>query len=168
MSNETMSIGIYQRCENPYVNIVSNLTKISSVCNNNKYYFPDNKACINTTNTLQSGELQHVCNLANNPCHCDYSSITKGLISCTMIAACTLILALLLMFSQILINQFKYKIHIYISILTIFLLLLGFIFLLITLILLGSTMSHDLYQYRYNLDYNLVHASMFIFYALNM
>jgi hypothetical protein len=107
--------------------------------------------------------MQSRCNDNNNPYNCDYSSITKGLISCTIISACTLCISFILIFSHILINQFKYKIHMYISIITIILLFLGFLFILITLILFGSTLSYDLYQYRYNLDYLLASPGMFIY-----
>jgi hypothetical protein len=106
--------------------------------------------------------MQYFCNLDDNPYACCYSPITKGLISCTIISACALGISLLLIYSHILINQFKYKIHMYVTIITIFLLFLGFIFLLITLILLGATMADDLHQYRYNLDYRAI-SSMLIY-----
>jgi len=53
-------------------------------------------------------DMQSRCNDNNNPYNCDYSSITKGLISCTIISACTLCISFILIFSHILINQFKY------------------------------------------------------------
>jgi hypothetical protein len=133
------------------------MSKIYSICDDNKYCFYGNENCTG----LNLFDMQKWCNLENNPYNCAYSSITKGLISCTIIAACTLGISLLLTFSHILINQFNYKIHMYISIITIGLLLLGFIFILITLILLGSTLSYDLYQYKYNLNYRLTVQSMF-------
>ena len=111
--------------------------------------------------------MQHYCNVDNNLYQCSYSSFTKGLISCTIIAASTLGISLLLIFLHILINQFKYKTHMYITVITIIFLLIGFIFILITLILLGSTMAYDLHQYWYNLDYRVDSASMFV-YILNI
>ncbi|CAF3336276.1 unnamed protein product [Rotaria sp. Silwood1] len=99
--------------------------------NQNKYCFFNNAICYNRIKPFAktSPDIQKICNINKNPYNCEYSPITKGLIACTIIAACTL------------------------AVITIFLLCLGFIFILITLILLGSTMSDDIYQYRYNLDF---------------
>jgi len=167
LENKTIFVGIFHRCENRLINITSTSLKTYPVCDDNKYCFYGNTNCTQLANLSPSNPnvtdtMQEYCNINNNPYNCDYSSITKGLISCTIIAACTLGLALILIFSHILINQFKYKIHIYVSIITIVLLSLGFLFIFITLILFGSTLSSDLYQYRYNLDYRLTSPSMFI------
>jgi len=130
-----------------------------SICDDNKYAFHgnDNQKCTGLNepfldNINAVDDTQKFCNLNNSPYHCAYSSITKGLISCTIIAACTLGISLILIFSHILINQFKYKIHMYIAMITLLLLFLGLLFILIALILFGSTLTNDLHQYRYNLD----------------
>ncbi len=99
--------------------------------------------------------------MAGNPYRCDYSLINKGLISNTIISACTLSLSIILIYSHLLINQFKYKTHFGIAAITISLLFLAFVFILITLILLGSTMSYELFEYRYHLNYRLNEQSMF-------
>jgi hypothetical protein len=165
MSNKTLSIGVFHRCECRMVNLALNSSKIYSVCDDNKYCFHGNGNCNNLTNQLDT--MQEWCNIDHNPYNCDYSSITKGLISCTIIAACTLGLSFLLIFSHVSINVFKYKIHMCISFITIPLLFLGFIFILITLILFASTLSYDLYRYRYNLDYRLGLLSMSSYEILN-
>jgi hypothetical protein len=98
--------------------------------------------------------------VAGNPYRCIYTSINKGLISNTIISACTLTLSIILIYSHLLINPFKYKTHLGIAVVTISLLFLAFIFILITLILIGSTMPYDLFEYRYNLNYRLIEQSM--------
>ncbi|CAF3336200.1 unnamed protein product [Rotaria socialis] len=152
-SSKTIFIGTYQRCESYNYPITANLSTTHLICYDNKYFFKDNEECTKEASALLLNEKQKICNVNANKCHCDYSSIGKGLISCTIISAIALGLSLLLIFLHILINEFKYKIHIYIGIITLCLLFLGFIFILITLILLGSTMLHDLHQYVYNLDF---------------
>lgn len=136
-------------------------TKVYPICDANRYFFYGNTKCSDLTNRIQYTHMQMICSIDNNQCDCSYSSYAKGLIACTIIAACTLGISFILIFSHILINQFNYKIHLYISLITIILLILGFIFILITLILLGATLAYDLFQYRYNLDYQLASSSMF-------
>ena len=147
-----MSVGIFQRCENENLTVTHSSSKLQSVCHENKY-LSVNSPCYhrNDSSGIAESDAQRVCNLGNGTCHCDYSSYGKGLISCTIIAACTLGIAFLLIFTHLFINEFKYKIHFYLSIPTIVLLLIGTIFLLITLILLGSTMAYDLREYRSDL-----------------
>lgn len=144
-----------------YINI--NYDKTDLICDDNKYCFCGNKKCAEGLNQNQSNieNLQKLCHVGQNSYNCAYSSFAKGLIACTIISAVTLGLSLILIFSHIIINEFKYKIHIYIAIITIVLLILAFLFMLITLILLGSTMAYDLYQYVYNLDYQ-VNTCMYI------
>ncbi|CAF1555585.1 unnamed protein product [Rotaria magnacalcarata] len=151
-SSKTIFIGTHQRCESYNRTITTNLSGTSLICYDNKYCFQDNHNCANASFSLPCNERQKICNYNQNKCACDYSPIGKGLISCTIISAIALGLSLLLIFLQMLINEFKHKIHIYVAIITLCLLFLGFIFILITLILLGSTMSYDLHQYVYNLD----------------
>jgi hypothetical protein len=112
-------------------------------------------------NKLQPHEALRLCNVAGNPYRCNYSRINKGLISSTIISACTLSLSIILIYLHLLINQFKYKTHFGIAVITIALLFLAFIFILITLILFGSTMANDLFEYRYNLKYRLIEQSKF-------
>jgi hypothetical protein len=157
--SETIFIGLFQRCENRLIDISPDNNKIYPLCDENKY-LPDNKNLSGLINTLQPDQAARLCNVAGNPYRCDYSPIAKGLISCTIISACTLALSLLFIYSHLLINQFKYKTHLSIAILTISLLFIAFVFILITLILLGSTMSYDLFEYRYNFNYRLLQQSM--------
>jgi hypothetical protein len=154
-TSKTIYVGIFRRCENLLIQLTPNVSKTFSVCDDNKYAFHDNCTRLNEavlSNANVEDDTQQFCNSNNNLYHCNYSSVTKGLISCTIIAACTLGISLLLIFSHILINQFKYKIHMYITLITLVLLFLGFLFILIALILFGATLPNDLRQYRYNLD----------------
>lgn len=153
-------IGIFRRCEPRSTILTSTISTTHLICDDNKYCFYGNSKCptpltIDTPNLIVQDDAQKQCNLDGNPLDCGYSSITKGLISCTIIAACFIGFSLLLTFSHILFNQFNYKLHFLITLITIIFLMLGFAFILTTLILLGSTMSSDLYQYRYNRDYRL-------------
>ncbi|CAF0823098.1 unnamed protein product [Adineta steineri] len=152
--SETMFIGLFHRCENHLINVVNDTNKIYSICDANKY-LPENKNLTNIIKKLHPNEIQRLCNVAGNSYRCNYSSISKSLISSTIISACTLSLSIILIYLHLLINQFKYKTHFGIAIITISFLFLAFIFILITLILLGSTMSYELFQYRYNLNYRL-------------
>jgi len=158
--SETIFIGLFQRCENQLINVVLDTNKIYPICNDNKY-LPQNKNLSNIIKKLQPHEASRLCNVAGNPYRCDYSLINKGLISNTIISACTLSLSIILIYSHLLINQFKYKTHFGIAAITISLLFLAFVFILITLILLGSTMSYELFEYRYHLNYRLNEQSMF-------
>ncbi|CAF1124820.1 unnamed protein product [Rotaria sordida] len=135
-SDKTMYIGIFRRCENHHRHTSINLNQIGRICNANKYCFHDNDKCrsLIDPNYELRPEMQSICNANNNQYKCTYSSITKGLIACTIIAVCTL------------------------AVLTICLLFIGFLFILATLILLGTTMRYDLYQYRYNLDFLLAQS----------
>ena len=158
--NNTLFIGIFRRCETRLTYLTSNNLTLQVVCDENKYCFPGNSKCPAPSSVPSScidlvDDTQKYCNLNGNPFDCAYSSITKGLISCPIIAACFLGIALLLVFAHILINSFHYQTHLRLTIFTLILLILGFLFLLTTLILLGATMASDLYQYRYNLDYRL-------------
>lgn len=158
--SETMFVGLFHRCENRLINIVANTNRFYPVCDENKY-LTANKNLSDIATRLQPNETPRLCNLAGNPYRCVYSPVTKALISCTIIAACTLSLSLLLIYSHLLINQFKYKTHVVIAAITVVLLLLAFVFILITLILLGSTMSSDLFEYRYNLRSRLADRRRF-------
>ncbi len=159
--SETIFIGLFHRCENQLINVVFDTNKIYPICNENKY-LPYSRNLSTMINRLQPNEAIRLCDMAGNPYRCKYSSINKGLISSTIISACTISLSILLIYSHLLINQFKYKTHLGIAIITVSLLFLAFIFLLITLILLGSTMANDLFEYRYNLNYRLMEQSILI------
>ncbi|CAF0789700.1 unnamed protein product [Adineta ricciae] len=152
--SETLFVGLFHRCENQLLTVVSDTNKIYSICDENKY-LPSKKNMSTIINKLKPNEVQRLCNIAGNPYRCDYSSVNKGLISSTIITACSISFAIILIYSHLLLNQFKYKTHLVIAMTTILFLFLAFIFLLITLILLGSTMSYDLFEYRYNLNYRL-------------
>jgi hypothetical protein len=153
--SETIFIGLFHRCENQLITVVSDTNKIYPICDENRY-LPYNKNLSTIIKKLQPQEATHLCNIAGNPYNCTYSSINKGLISSTIISAFTLSLSIILIYIHLLINQFKYKTHFIIAIITVSLLFLAFIFILITLILFGSTMANDLFEYRYNLKYRLI------------
>ena len=147
--SKTMSVGIFQRCYST--------TEHASVCDA-LLYLKNDSCC---TVPLETPRERHrICNLDEHRNICDFSPIGKSLISCTIIAACTIGIGFLFTFSHLFISEFKYKIHLAIAILTLLLLLLGFIFLLATMIILGSSMAYDLHQYEYNMDCRLA-AGMF-------
>ncbi|UJR23473.1 hypothetical protein I4U23_026473 [Adineta vaga] len=152
--SETLFIGLFHRCESQLINVVSDTNKIYSICNENKY-LPTKRNFSTIINKLKPNEVQRLCNIAGNPYRCDYSPTTKGLISSTIISACSMSFVIILIYSHLLINQFKYKTHFGIAIITISFIFLAFIFLLITLILLGSTMAYELFEYRYNFNARL-------------
>ena len=150
---KTTSVGIFQRCENVVLPMTSTSSKVHTVCFENKYFvWSIAHNCSRVDISTDETDAQRVCNLDESTCSCDYSSYGKGLMSCTIIAACTLGIAFLLIFTHLLINEFKDKLHFFLAVVTVVLLALGFIFLLITLILLGSTMAFDLHQYRFDLN----------------
>lgn len=153
--SETMFIGLFHRCENRFINVVSDTNRLYPICDENRY-LTYNKNLSTIIARLQPNEIPRLCNVAGNPYRCDYSSTTKGLMSTTIISACLMTLSVLLIYSHLLINQFKYKTHVFIATLTVCLLFLSFIFILTTLIVLGSTMANDLFDYRYNLQYRLM------------
>lgn len=157
-SNETLRIGLFHRCENRLLNGVLNNNKIYLICDNNKY-LPYNKNLTSLMNKVPWSDVQRACNIAGNPYNCDYTSVTKTLIASTIICVSTLSLSIISIYLHLLINQFKFKTHLGIAIITISLLFIAFIFNLITLILLSSTMSNDLYEYRYNFNYRLIGQS---------
>lgn len=159
MPNETIFIGIYHRCENKILNGVLNSNKIYLICDQNKY-LPYNRNLSSLINKVQPVDVQRFCNIAGNPYRCDYSSINKTLIASTIISICTISLSIILIYLHLLINQFKYKTHVGIAIVTVFLLFIAFTFILTTLILLSSTMPDDLYEYHYNLNYRVMERSL--------
>lgn len=156
----TLFIGLFHRCENQLIDIVFDTNKIYTICNENKYLSP-HKNFTSIINRLQPQDVQRLCNVPGNPYRCTYSPITKGLVSSTIISACSISFSILLIYSHLLINQFKYKTHFNIAIITLLCLSIAFIFILITLILFGSTMANDLYDYRYNLKNRLIEQSKF-------
>lgn len=156
--SETIVIGLFQRCENQLISVVPDTNKIYPICDANKY-LPTKRNLTGVLSRLQPQEAQRLCNIAGNPHRCSYSTVNRVLISSTIIAACAIGLSMLGIYSHLLLNQFKYKTHVGIAALTVALLLTAFVFLLITLILLGSTMSNELFEYRYNLNYRLAERS---------
>ena len=147
-----MFVGLFHRCENRLINIVGTNNRYYPICDENRF-IPPNRNLTEITKRYLLNETPRLCNVPGNPYRCDYSPISKGLISTTILSACLLTFSLLLIYSHLLINQFKYKTHLIIGSITIALLFLAFLFLLTTLILLGSTMSYDLFEYRYNFQY---------------
>ena len=134
-------MGIFQRCYST--------AQHSSICDALLYL--KNDSCCNDS-PENPRERHRLCNVDEHRNACDFSPIGKSLISSTIIAACTIGIAFLLTFLHLFIGEFKYKIHLAVSIPTVLLLLLGFIFLLATMIILGSSMAYDLHQYEYNMD----------------
>ena len=161
-----MFIGLFHRCENRFINGVLNTNKLYLICDANKY-LPKQKNLSSIINKIQPAEAQRLCNVVGNPYRCDYSSINKIIMSSAIISVCTLCLSIVLIYLHLLINQFKYKTHFTIAVITIFILFVAFVFILSTLILLSLTMSTDLFEYRYNLIYRLTEQSMFKILNLN-
>lgn len=130
------------------------MNRFYSICDDNKY-FPSGNNRTDLLSRYKIDEIPRLCNLPGNPHRCEYSSIGKSLISNTIIAASFLILSIFLIYSHLLINQFKYKTHLFIAVSTIVLLSLGLILILTSLIILGSTMSYDLFEYKFNFEFAL-------------
>jgi len=154
----TIYIGLFHRCEDILKDRGESITNTKPylICDYN-YYLPRDSEANNSTSELCSSSgntdqtCQGLCNLRGNPEKCDYMSQTKGLIACTCIAACTIGLALLITYTNLLINQFKYKTHLKVSFVALIFSILGFLAILTTLILIGSYMERDLWEYKENL-----------------
>ena len=80
----------------------------------------------------------------NDDCACDYLPSSKGIAACAIIAAVFLGLALILLFIQSINEASESRlIAVFFGFIPLFLLLLTWIFILITLILVGSYLSRD-------------------------
>jgi hypothetical protein len=77
-------------------------------------------------------------------CQCDFSSSTKGIASCAIIAAIFLGLAIIILFIHSIKTTAARSIELFLGLFPFISLLLALIFILITLILVGSYLSRDI------------------------
>ncbi|CAF4181301.1 unnamed protein product, partial [Rotaria sordida] len=77
-------------------------------------------------------------------CQCDFLPSTKGIAACTIIASIFLGLSIILLFIHSINISENYSIGVCLSFFPFILILLAFIFILITLILVGSYLSRDI------------------------
>jgi hypothetical protein len=125
------TIGLFTRC------IPSENNK-TETCFPNLY--PGNTAC-NWYDCLPRAAL--------DTCQCDFLPSTKGIASCTIIAAVFLGLAILILFIHSIKTTETRSIGLFLTYFPVFLLLLAFIFILIALILVGCYLSRDImYTFR--------------------
>lgn len=122
---DRVTIGLFTRCR-------TFDTDNSEICYPNRY--PRNTSCLWNYCTSRS---------ANASCQCDYSSSTKGIASCSIIAAIFLGLAIIILFIHSIKTTESRSIGLILGLNPLILLLLAFIFILITLILVGSYLSRD-------------------------
>ena len=120
------TIGLFTRC------IPSNVSKTES-CSPN--LFPKNASCSVSQ-----------CLLRETPsyCSCDFLPSTKGIAACAIIASVFLGLAIIILFIHSINTSETRTVGLFLGILPLILLLLAFIFILITLILVGSYLSRDM------------------------
>ncbi|CAF1099987.1 unnamed protein product, partial [Didymodactylos carnosus] len=158
----TVHIGLFDRCEDVFFKNGNLYNKTYPICDSNKYLPPSSPLTTRLcTIEYNDAHCQKLCNRLDKTLPaCDYLSFTKGLIACTIVAACTIGLALIMTYSNLLINPFKYKTHIIVSSISLFLLFIGFAALLTTLIILGSYMQRDLFEYLYNLSNQLQRGNL--------
>lgn len=120
-----LSFGLFTRC------LETNVTKGQS-CAPNLFTEP---GCSNAICLYK---------VSNESCSCDYLPSSKGIAACAIIAAIFLGLALILLFLQSINDSNESRIvAILFGFIPLFLLLLTWIFILITLILVGSYLSRD-------------------------
>lgn len=159
IAEQTMTVGIFERCDQETIR-VGNLTFNRVVCYPNTYYTQFGSLCNFDSYQLSLDDSQSICKTNTNRCPCTYSAYARGLQACTITALIVFGLTWLIVVSHLFINEFKYRIHFLLSILTIILLIIGFLALLAGLILFGVTIRFDLHQYRYNLDYRIYEQSL--------
>ena len=121
----TVTIGLFSRCG------LNNATRVIA-CSSN--LFP-NENCIG-----DSCESR----VKNETCGCDYLPSTKGIAACAIIAAVFLGLAVILLFIQSINTTESRLVSIVFGFFPILLLLFTWIFILITIILVGSYLSRDI------------------------
>ena len=159
------NVGIFTRCVQRQVKMDYLPDQSRTICYPNRYHVYDSGDCTVSSIHASDENAQTVCDASQDQCSCDFLPINKGMIACTMISAIALGLSLILILSQLFVNRYKYKIHFSLSIINVVLLSIGFLSILTTLIVLGSTMNDDLYNYRYNLNYRLdMHSSTLFFF----
>jgi hypothetical protein len=120
------SIGLFTRC------ITMDGYK-SEVCYPNM--FPMNDVCDSRNSCLTT--------TPNSTCSCDFLPSTKGIAACTIIAAVFLGLSIIILFIHSINTSETRSLGLILGLFPLVLLLLSFIFILITLILVGSYLSRD-------------------------
>jgi hypothetical protein len=120
------AIGLFTRCES-----LDSIPEES--CFLNKY--PFNTSC-NGTACLATNQ--------NDNCQCDFLPSTKGIASCAIIASVFLGIATIVLFIHSIKTTETRTVGLLLGFLPLLLLLLAFIFILITLILVGSYLSRDI------------------------
>lgn len=121
------TIGLFTRCT-PITNFKG------EQCFPNLY--PMNDACISWL------ECQR--NNSNQTCQCDYSPSTKGIASCAIIASIFLGISIIILFIHSINTSETRSLSLLLSFIPLFSTLMAFIFILITLILVGSYLSRDI------------------------
>ncbi|CAF3292153.1 unnamed protein product [Rotaria socialis] len=124
--NQT-TIGLFTRCVTSYFNATETCFPNKFPMNNN---FLDSNLCVQIP--------------LNDNFQCDFLPSTKGIASCAIIAAVFLGLAIVILFIHSINTSEARSVGICLSFFPLLLLLLTFIFILITLILVGSYLSRDM------------------------
>jgi hypothetical protein len=121
------TIGLFTRCTPAEDNK-------TETCFPNKY--PTGGSCV----------LWNAClpRISNASCQCDFLPSTKGIASCTIIAAIFLGLAIIILFIHSINTSETRSLGLILGFFPLLLLLLSFIFILIALILVGSYLSRDM------------------------
>jgi hypothetical protein len=120
------TIGLFTRC-------VPSEIDNSETCYPNIY--PRNSSC-----TYTACEPR----FPNPNCQCDFSSSTKGIAACAIIAAIFLGLVIIILFIHSIKTTASRSFELFLGLFPLILLLLALIFILITLILVGSYLSRDI------------------------
>ncbi|CAM4751050.1 unnamed protein product [Rotaria magnacalcarata] len=121
------TIGLFTRCVTSYFTATETCFPNKFPMNNN---FLDSNLCVQTP--------------LNDTFQCDFLPSTKGIASCAIIAAVYLGLSVVILFIHSINTSEARSIGICLSFFPLLLLLLAFIFILITLILVGSYLSRDM------------------------
>ncbi|CAF0761952.1 unnamed protein product [Didymodactylos carnosus] len=86
--NLTVHIGLFDRCEDLSFNNNNLYKKTYSQCDSNKYLPSNSNYTTALCRNVSDENCQKLCNKPNNNYSCDYLRFTKGLIACTIVAAC--------------------------------------------------------------------------------
>ena len=128
ISGNLTTIGLFTRC------IPSDGSK-SETCFPN--LFPSNSSCTVNDCFSKSSDLS---------CSCGFLPSTKGIAACTIIASIFLGLAFIILFAHSINTTETRTVGLVLALFPWILLLLAFIFILITLILVGSYLSRDMME----------------------
>lgn len=124
---ERTTIGLFTRCT------TSSINKIE-IC------FPNVFPSVSTCNIATACLSQE----PNSACSCDYLPSTKGIVACAILAAIFLGLAIIILFIHSVNTSETRTVGLCLGLFPLILLVLAFIFILITLILVGSYLSRDI------------------------